>query len=85
MLDLLLRYRDVVEALAKDELLPAIVFIFSRAGCDRAAAEVGVRSSKSISHGVMCDLPSANDVGWRKSFSSHARLCLNVDACLTDG
>jgi len=31
----------VVEALAKDELLPAIVFIFSRAGCDRAAAEVG--------------------------------------------
>ncbi|CAM9604775.1 unnamed protein product, partial [Phaeothamnion confervicola] len=43
--DLLMReipsYQYVVRALRRRELLPAIVFIFSRAGCDRAAADVG--------------------------------------------
>ena len=32
------RRLEVAEALAQDELLPAIFFIFSRAGCDQAAA-----------------------------------------------
>ncbi|EKU21220.1 type iii restriction res subunit [Nannochloropsis gaditana CCMP526] len=39
-------YRDLVDALNRRDLLPAIVFIFSRAGCDRAAAEVGGIASK---------------------------------------
>ena len=39
-------YRDLVEALQKRDLLPAIVFIFSRAGCDRAAAEIGSVANK---------------------------------------
>jgi ATP-dependent RNA helicase HelY len=41
---------DVLDVLADDELLPAIVFIFSRAGCDdavRACLDAGVRLTTS--------------------------------------
>jgi superfamily II RNA helicase len=34
-------YRALVEHLKARDLLPSIVFIFSRSGCDRAAAEIG--------------------------------------------
>jgi superfamily II RNA helicase len=36
----------VVEALKRRDLLPAIVFLFSRNGCDRAGAEIGGVATK---------------------------------------
>lgn len=35
-----------MEALKRRDLLPAIVFLFSRNGCDRAAAEIGGMAGK---------------------------------------
>ena len=38
------RREDVVEVLAQAEMLPAIYFVFSRAGCDRSVSGCGSRA-----------------------------------------